>query len=99
MTVYHSMGTAIGTADALELAQRLAAWHDAMVVHQRRSESADANACDEDCPHTEARLLWLEALGTYGDRAHALRFLRQHAGTSLGRSRTMPADSRSHVNL
>lgn len=78
------MGSAMGTAEALDLAQRLAMWHDAMVVHQRRAEMSAAETCDEDCPHTEARPLWLEALDTYGDRAHRLAFLRQHGIYSLG---------------
>ena len=36
-------------------------------------------ACDEDCPHVEARTLWAEALATFGKRANDLAFLRSRA--------------------
>ncbi|MGH9422027.1 MAG: hypothetical protein ACRD3J_18765 [Thermoanaerobaculia bacterium] len=73
MTLYRSLGNRIGTAEAVNLAHRLAVWHDAMVVHQRR---AATESCEIDCPHREAESLWLEALETYGERAYQLAFLR-----------------------
>jgi len=59
---------------------RLAAWHDAMVAHERRLLTArTAAACDDECPHVEARALWAEALATFGPRANELTFLRSRA--------------------
>lgn len=78
MGLYRSVANAVGTREALELAHRLAVWHDAMVVHQRRAGSIRGPLCDDDCPHDEAETLWSEALDVYGKRAHELRFLRSH---------------------
>lgn len=62
------------------LASRLAAWHDAMVAHERRLRTGRTDdLCDEDCPHVEARALWAEALDAFGVRAHELSFLRSRA--------------------
>ena len=36
MNPYTLLGSALGTTAAVSLAQRLAAWHDAMVTHERR---------------------------------------------------------------
>jgi hypothetical protein len=92
MNPYKSLGSAIGTRTALDLAQRLSAWHDAMVVHQRRAGSPGSDGCDGECPHSEAPLLWLEALDVYGERAHELGFLRTHADADrAGTGRTMEA--------
>lgn len=91
MTLYRSLGNAIGTIEALDLAHRLAAWHDRMVVHQRRAGASPGGNCGTDCPHGEAQSLWLEAVDTYGDRAHHLGFLRGHAG---GRHRGHRAEYR-----
>jgi hypothetical protein len=82
MTLYRSLGNAIGTTEALALAHRLAAWHDAMVMHQRRTGPRRGKQCEVDCPHVEARALWLEALATYGDRASELVLLRTHGNVS-----------------
>jgi hypothetical protein len=82
MTLYRSVATAVGTPEALDLAPRLAAWHDAMVMHRRRAGDAAGPACDADCPHEQARALWLEALEAYGERAHALTFLRSFGAPS-----------------
>jgi hypothetical protein len=82
MSLYRSVGTAVGTREALDLAQRLAAWHDAMVVHRRRAGDEAGESCDVDCPHEQAEPLWLEALGVYGERARAFAFLRTFAGVS-----------------
>jgi hypothetical protein len=62
------------------LGERLAAWHDAMVAHERRLRTArTADACDDECAHVEARILWAEAVAMFGDRATELRFLRSRA--------------------
>lgn len=78
MNLYRSLGTEVGTLEALDLAQRLAAWHDAMVLHNRRAGALRADRCDHDCPHAEARSLWTEAVIVFGHRAHELGFLRTH---------------------
>ena len=76
MSLYRSVATAIGTRDALDLAHRLAAWHDAMVMHRRRAGDAAGSSCDVDCPHEQAEMLWLEAVDVFGERAHQFSFLR-----------------------
>lgn len=81
MNLYRSLGNAIGTREAIELACRSTAWHDAMVVHQRHSGASPSQRCGADCPHAEAEALWREALDVYGDRAQQLGFL-QIRGTS-----------------
>lgn len=66
--------------DAVSLGARLSAWHDAMVAHERRLRSGVASdACDDECPHAEARVLWAEAVARLGGRAHELTFLRSRA--------------------
>lgn len=75
MNVYRRLGYANGTSEALHLAERLAAWHDAMVSHERSGWSL----CDDDCPHADARVLWREALETFGAAAHELQFLARRA--------------------
>jgi hypothetical protein len=80
MNPYSAIGSRLGTAEAISLSQRLAAWHDAMVAHERRLRARRADdGCDEDCGHSDARALWVEALTTFGDRAHELSFLRSRA--------------------
>lgn len=74
MSVYRSVGTAIGTREALDLSRRLAAWHDAMVRHRRQTGGA-TDSCETDCPHEQAASLWLEAVDVYGERAAELAFL------------------------
>jgi hypothetical protein len=76
MNLYRRLGHANGTPEALHLAERLTTWHDAMVAHERRSESQ----CSDDCPHTDAQLLWREALDVFGPAAHELQFLATRAG-------------------
>ena len=84
MNPYSAIGSRLGTAEATSLSQRLTAWHDAMVAHERRLRAGRADdGCDEDCGHSDARALWAEALATFGDRAHELSFLRSRA-TSPG---------------
>ena len=83
MNPYISIGSGLGTAEAAALSQRLAAWHDAMVMHERRLRlGRTSNGCDDDCAHGEARALWAEAVATFGDRAHELSFLRSRAMTA-----------------
>ena len=80
MNPYVMLGSGIGTSEAASLSARLAAWHDAMVAHERRLRTGrTADTCDEDCPHVEARTLWAEALATFGPRASELTFLRSRA--------------------
>ena len=76
MTLYRSVATVVGTREALDLAHRLAAWHDAMVIHRRRAGDAASPSCDVDCPHEQAESLWLEAVDVYGERAREFAFLR-----------------------
>jgi hypothetical protein len=80
MNPYLLLGSSIATTEALSLCQRLAAWHDAMVAHERRLTIERAtDACDEDCPHAEARALWREAGPVFGARSSELTFLRSRA--------------------
>jgi hypothetical protein len=51
MNPYVMLGSRIGTAEAASLSARLAAWHDAMVTHERRLRTGrTADKCDEECP-------------------------------------------------
>lgn len=75
MNPYRRLGYATGTPEALHLADRLAAWHDAMVAHERRAESA----CDDECPHADGPALWREAQEVFGAMAHELRLLARRA--------------------
>ena len=80
MNPYVRLGSGIGTSEAASLPARLAAWHDAMVAHERSLRTGrTADTCDEECPHVEARTLWAEALATFGPRASKLTFLRSRA--------------------
>jgi hypothetical protein len=97
MNVYKSLGYAAGTPEALALAARLSAWHDAMVAHQRPADTTRITRCDDDCPHAEAKLLWLEAVDVFGDGAEQMGFLQRH-GASAHRlppnARDVPGDAR-----
>jgi hypothetical protein len=85
MNLYVMLGSGIGTSESASLSARLAAWHDAMVAHERRLRTGrTADTCDDECPHVEARTLWAEALATFGTRASELTFLRSRA---IGASR------------
>jgi hypothetical protein len=80
MNPYEMLRSGVGTHEAASLAARLSAWHDAMVAHERRLRSGvPAEACDDECPHAEARVLWTEAATTFGSRARELAFLRSRA--------------------
>lgn len=78
MNLYRVLGEQVGTKAARELADRLLAWHDAMVAHERRLQNRFDGDCAEDCPHVEARSLWAEAVDTFGRRAEELVFLVRH---------------------
>jgi hypothetical protein len=80
MSMYRLIETAEGLRAPSDLAERLVAWHDAMVTHERgRGAGGVTSACDEDCPHAEARELWAEAVAILGGTAHDLTFLRSRA--------------------
>ena len=81
MNIYRMIGNTLGTPEAIELAERLSAWHDAMVAHERVSKR---DSCDEDCPHVDAATLWREAAQLFGERAGELRFLRSRGGEAGG---------------
>ena len=93
MSPYAILGSSVGTAEAAALCVRLTAWHDAMVAHERRLRTGrTTDACDDECPHDEARTLWTEALTTLGPRASELTFLRSRAnGVSPSRQEVVAA--------
>jgi hypothetical protein len=78
MTMYLHLGDQIGTIEARDLAQQLAAWHDAMVRHVRVAGPVRTSTCGEVCPHDDAAALWAAARTTFGRRADGLAFLRTH---------------------
>ena len=89
MNPYIMLGSSNATSAAIALSARLAAWHDAMVAHERRLRSSRAgDTCDDECPHAEASSLWAEAMATFGTRAHELEFLRSRATKSVSRNLT-----------
>ncbi len=80
MNPYAMLASGSGASTSSVLAARLAAWHDAMVAHERRLRTGrTGDVCDDECPHVEARTLWAEALVAFGERAHELSFLRSRA--------------------
>jgi hypothetical protein len=86
MSLYRLIESADGLRAPSELAERLVAWHDAMVAHERlRRVGPSASPCDDECPHVEARELWAEALATLGTSAHDLTFLRSRAEGTVRR--------------
>jgi hypothetical protein len=92
MNMYTMVGSGVGTAEAAALSARLAGWHDAMVAHERKIRAGRADAvCDEECPHAEARTLWVEALEVFGDRAQELTFLRSRGGAAVEPAHTAAA--------
>jgi hypothetical protein len=77
MNPYTMLSSGLDTHEATVLSARLSAWHDAMVAHERRLRTGIVtDACDDECPHAEARVLWPEAVALFGARAHELTFLR-----------------------
>jgi hypothetical protein len=89
MNIYRMLGNKIATADALELAERLSAWHDAMVAHERLRP----RGCDDECPHTEAPTLWGDASRVFGAHAGELGFLASRARRKES-AMSMQGDSR-----
>jgi hypothetical protein len=80
VNLYTFLGYGVGTSEAAALSERLAAWHDPMVSHERRLRRERAGeVCDEDCPHGAAPELWAKAVTTFGARADELSFLRARA--------------------
>jgi hypothetical protein len=86
MNIYRMLGIRFGTREARQLGERLSAWHDAMVAHERRDRIRD---CSDECPHGEAGLLWAEARETFGADADELSFLRSR-GAGAGSRRHVP---------
>ena len=79
MKFYTFLASRIGSPEAQALSARLSAWHDAMVAHERRlAGRSNADACDDNCPHEDARLLWTEAREVFGDIAPECEFLQSH---------------------
>jgi hypothetical protein len=79
MQFYRFLANQVGTQDALDLANRLVAWHDAMVAHERAIKREVSEGCDQPCPHDEALDLWREAQQVFGPAAAELAFLRAQA--------------------
>jgi hypothetical protein len=80
MNPYAIVGSSAETADAASLRERLIAWHDAMVAHERRLRVATTDdRCHDECPHADARTLWAEVCAALGPRASELAFLRSRA--------------------
>lgn len=80
MNHYTILSSGMSTLEATALGARLSAWHDAMVMHERRLGVGSPGAeCHDECPHAEAGELWAEALLVFGARAHRLTFLRSRA--------------------
>ena len=88
MNLYTILSSGAGSQEAVDLGARLSAWHDAMVAHERLIRvGAKGHGCDDECAHAEARVLWREAVATFGTRAQELVFLRSRAEATR-RSRT-----------
>jgi hypothetical protein len=89
MKLYTMIGLRAGSPAAMALSERLAAWHDAMVAHERQLRAGRAALdCHDDCPHEEARVLWPEAVATFAEQADDLSFLKSRASSSVDRGRT-----------
>jgi len=79
MSLYKMVGSGNATLEAAALRVRLASWHDAMVAHERKIRAGTEESCTDECPHAEARTLWIEAVQVFGDHARELTFLRSRA--------------------
>ena len=98
MNLYTMIGSGLGSLEATALGKRLAAWHDAMVAHERKIRAGRTEeVCDEECPHGEARSLWVDAIEIFGDRAQELRFLRSRAMASSESSKRLVRSDRSQA--
>lgn len=82
MNPYAAIGAQLGVPGTEPLLQRIAEWHDAMVAHERATRPFE---CDDECPHAEARQLWVEAKALFGRGAERLAFLRSRA-LALGKA-------------
>ena len=91
MNVYRRLGDQVGTDESRDLAERMAAWHDAMVRHVRVVGAERDARCADDCPHDDAARLWPTALDTFGEQARGLVFLRTHGQRSRPRAGGGPA--------
>src|SRR5688500_2870740 len=99
MNPYVILGSGLGTNEGTSLSARLSVWHDAMVAHERRLRTGvTSDLCDDECPHADARTLWLEALAAFGSRAQELAFLRSRARQE-GRRQTSVSVSYQHAEL
>jgi len=78
MNIYRRLSDEVATIEAREIAERLVAWHDAMVKHLRVLASRQDARCGDDCPHEDAASLWAAAQAMFGARARELVFLRSH---------------------
>jgi hypothetical protein len=95
MNPYAIVGSGSGTAETASLHARLMAWHDAMVAHERRLRSGQTtDACDDECPHVEARTLWAEVSALVGPRASELTFLRSRAQDASAASDSLSTSAR-----
>jgi len=98
MNMYTMVGSGIGSMEATALGKRLAAWHDAMVAHERKIRAGRTEeVCDEECPHAEARSLWVDAMEVFGDRAQEFRFLRSRATASSESSKLFVRSDQSQT--
>ncbi len=92
LDVYRRIANLVGTNEAVQLAQLLSSWHDAMVKHRRRLQQLgfdpDGHPTWEDCPGAEAVELWNRAREVFGARAEQLEFLRAIAHTRAAEARS-----------
>ena len=89
MNHYALLGSRLGSREAASLSDRLAAWHDSMVAHERRLRAARTDAaCDDECPHAEYTGIAIE----YGTRPvyDVLQALRADNWLHLDRSTGRP---------
>jgi hypothetical protein len=84
VTHYEAVAQQKGSAEALALAARLAAWHDRMVAHERMLGTGSRRRCDEECPHAEAVDFWRAAVESFGEAADRLAFLKRTAAAVQG---------------
>jgi hypothetical protein len=77
--LYRTFVNRVGTQEAIALAHDLEHWQGPMEAH--RAEIAKLGFDPDrhawaDCPHAEARSLWVRAVALLGSRADDLTFLR-----------------------
>jgi hypothetical protein len=91
--LYLSVAHRTGSAEAVDLADQLSAWHDEMVVHARAVARDGRSRCGEACPHARAVELWRAAREVLGSEESArLTFLKEAASS---RSTARPAGRRT----